>query len=433
MSDVDRDKATGGAGSHSEDDADTEQALRTRLLERARALLAANHREGVSPWEGRRYDYTCPSAHSYPFQWFWDSCFHAIALTRIDVELAKAELRSLAQGARPDGFMPHIIFWQPDREVMARQTLRLSTPYLSASIQPPVIALAVERVYRASGDERFRDELLPVVAAFFRWLRDNRDPDGDELIAVVQPDESGVDASPKYDPLLGYPGDNDDLVRAINAIYARYEPLGNNDRRIIAADVFVVEDVLVNSIYAQGLQSLARLTRDPSEAAEYRAWAGRVLAALMEKCYDPVRGLFLDLLGTEERRTEVNTISALFPLIVEGLDPAVAERLVADHLRNPAEYALPYPAPSVAADAPGFNPDHPHGFIWRGPTWVNSNWFLAHALHDRGYVEDARRIGAATRALVDAQGFRECYNPYTGEGQNASGFGWTSLVVDFPD
>jgi hypothetical protein len=88
--------------------------------------------------------------------------------------------------------------------------------------------------------------------------------------------------------------------------------------------------------------------------------------------------------------------------------------------------------PSVAANAPGFNPDHPHGFIWRGPTWVNSNWFLAHGLHARGYPAEAARIAEATRALVDSQGFRECFNPYTGEGQNAHHFGWTSLVVDFP-
>jgi glycogen debranching enzyme len=412
------------------DDPQREERLRAAAL----AVLRGNHRQGVSSWEGRAYDYTCPSPHSYPFQWFWDSCFHAVAWTHFDVEQAKTELRSLLQGAQPDGLIPHIIFWERDRyrHVMEQQTLRLATPYLSASIQPPVIALAVERVYRASGDRAFLAEVLPRVAAFFRWLKEHRDPDGDDLIAIVQPDESGVDASPKYDPLLGYPRDNDDLVRAINALYARYEPLGNDDARLIAEDAFVVEDVLVNSIYAQGLQCLARLTDDPGDAAVYRAWASRVLDALVEKCYDQRRGLFLDLLGVREQRTEVNTISALFPLIVEGLDAEIARRLVEEHLHNPAEYALPYPVPSVAADAPGFNPDHPHGFIWRGPSWVNSNWFLAHGLHARGYHADAVRVSAATRYLVDTQGFRECFNPYTGEGQNARSFGWTSLVVDMP-
>jgi glycogen debranching enzyme len=413
---------------------ETDAAQRERLRAAALAVLRGNHRQGISSWEGRAYDYTCPSPRSYPFQWFWDSCFHAIAWTHFDVEQAKAELRSLLQGARPDGLIPHIIFWERDRyqHVMERQTLRLASPYLSASIQPPVIAVAVERVYRASGDETFLAEALPKVAAFFRWLKEHRDPDGDDLIAIVQPDESGVDASPKYDPLLGYPRNNDELVRAINALYERYAPLGNDDALLIAEDAFVVEDVLFNSIYAQGLQALGRLVRAPEEAHAYREQAGRVLGALVEKCYDPQRGLFLDLLGLAEVRTDVNTISALFPLIVEGLDADIARRLVEDHLQNPEEYALPYPVPSVAENAPGFNPDHPHGFIWRGPTWVNSNWFLAHGLVAQGYSADAEQIAEVTRALVDTQGFRECFNPYTGEGQNARDFGWTSLVVDLP-
>ena len=70
---------------------DGDAALEERLRERARRVLAASRRAGTSPWEGRQYDYTCPSPRSYPFQWFWDSCFHAIALTHLDVALALDE------------------------------------------------------------------------------------------------------------------------------------------------------------------------------------------------------------------------------------------------------------------------------------------------------------------------------------------------------
>ena len=38
----------------------------------------------------------------------------------------------------------------------------------------------------------------------------------DHLIAIIQPDESGVDASPKFDPLMRYPKDNRDLVAWID-------------------------------------------------------------------------------------------------------------------------------------------------------------------------------------------------------------------------
>ena len=33
---------------------------------------------------------------TYPFQWFWDSCFHAVALSHFDAERARSEV--LAEG-----------------------------------------------------------------------------------------------------------------------------------------------------------------------------------------------------------------------------------------------------------------------------------------------------------------------------------------------
>lgn len=403
-----------------------------QVLDAARRLLDANYRAGISPWEGRHYTYTCPSPDSYIFQWFWDSCFHAIALTHIDVPRAAAELLSLLQAARADGFIPHIIFWQPDPAAMARQTLRLGGPYVSASVQPPVLALAVERVYAAGAGEEFLARALPPTRAFFEWLAAHRDPDGDGLLAIVQPDESGVDADPKYDALLHLRAPNNAaLVDAINRIYDAYRPLGNDDARLIAADIFVVEDLVYNSIYAQGLQALARLLpRD--EATVYRDRAARVRAALVAKCWDEERGLFWSLLGKTETPARINSISSLFPLIIDGLDRPIVERLVREHLLNPQEYWLPFPLPSVAATEPAFNPDHPHGFIWRGPTWVNSNWFLATALDRLGFAAEARHITARTQELILRQGFRECYNPYTGEGQNAGSFSWSTLAVDMP-
>ena len=46
----------------------------------ARRVLTTNRLHGTSEWNGRTYDFVCPSPQSYPFQWLWDSAFHAIAL-----------------------------------------------------------------------------------------------------------------------------------------------------------------------------------------------------------------------------------------------------------------------------------------------------------------------------------------------------------------
>jgi len=83
-----------------------------RMREAVRSLYDRNRQRGTAPWCGRDYDFVCPSMGTYPFQWFWDSCFHAIALLSVDPELAKRELRCLLQGAQPDGFLPHMLLWE---------------------------------------------------------------------------------------------------------------------------------------------------------------------------------------------------------------------------------------------------------------------------------------------------------------------------------
>src|SRR6266404_5507794 len=113
------------------------------VAELARGVLASNRRSGASDWHGRRYDFVCPSPAVYPFQWLWDSAFHAIALLHVDPELSKQEIRCLLQGAQPGGFIPHMLLWQksaPDAALREVQPIWLADPFFTATIQPPVVA-----------------------------------------------------------------------------------------------------------------------------------------------------------------------------------------------------------------------------------------------------------------------------------------------------
>jgi hypothetical protein len=65
------------------------------LISEAQRVLSTNRQEGVSQWEGQQFSFVCPSLSTYPFQWFWDSAFHAIALLHLNQELAKQELRCM--------------------------------------------------------------------------------------------------------------------------------------------------------------------------------------------------------------------------------------------------------------------------------------------------------------------------------------------------
>src|SRR6266852_4272210 len=294
----------------------------------ARRVLKGNRQRGISAWAGQRYDFVCPSPSTYPFQWFWDSAFHAIALLHVDPELAKQEIRCLMQGAQPDGFIPHMLLWERSAHdsALREYAITLAHPFYTATIQPPVVARAVLRIYEATGDTEFVREVLPPIRRFFRWLKAYRDPDDDSLVAIIQPDESGLDASPKYDRLMEIvPGPPEEmrpqLHRSMRRLFDAYAPHRADPARIPALDTFTWEDVMVNAIYADGLRCLAKLVAiagDPAhEADEFAARATRVRQALESKCWDDDAGVFWDLAGWAEKPARTLTFSCLFPLILE--------------------------------------------------------------------------------------------------------------------
>ncbi|HEX4011215.1 MAG TPA: hypothetical protein VHX62_14445 [Solirubrobacteraceae bacterium] len=60
-------------------DSAADRHRRARLCARARAVLDANWRQGHRSSDGVAYAFTCPATPRYRHQWYWDSCFHAIA------------------------------------------------------------------------------------------------------------------------------------------------------------------------------------------------------------------------------------------------------------------------------------------------------------------------------------------------------------------
>jgi glycogen debranching enzyme len=407
----------------------------------ARRVLASNRRRGVSDWDGRSYDFVCPSPHAYPFQWQWDSCFHAIALLHLDPQLAKQEIRCLLQAVQPDGFLPHMLLWERNQRqaALSEYSIVLADEFYTATVQPPVLARAVWRVYQATKDRQFLADVLPATLRYFRWLKAYRDPDDDHLIAIIQPDESGLDASPKYDVLMqlqDVPAEQLAMVlrSSMDRLFKAYAPHREDPGRLPGLDVFTWEDVMVNTIYADGLQCLGGLCREagfpPAEAAEFEHRSRLVLAALEEKCWDERAGVFWDLYGSEGERARTLTFSSLFPLVLDSLDRHMVWRLVEEHLLNEREFWLPFPVPSVAATEPSFDPDFRTRAIWRGPTWVNVNYYLYWGLRAHGYGDVASELAKRTVQMVGRGGMREFFNPYTAEGQGAVDFAWTALVLD---
>jgi mannosylglycerate hydrolase MGH1-like protein len=377
----------------------------------AEGVLRASWAEGER--RGVRYAYTRPSPARYPWQWYWDSCFAAIVWRRFDPERSRAELETLLRACRPDGFVGHVIFW--DHPISLRRRLYYNVASRSApmtgTIQPPLLAWAW-RI--AVGDPATE----PRIARHHEWLVTSRDLDGDGLLWLVQPDESGLDSSPKFDPVWGRRAH---ARGGFPLLVAHNRKLGWDARRVRDAGGPVLCEVMTNVLWG-----LARLAMG----------APSITPALVDRLWDERLGLFLDEAQPGDLRPAVETWAALAPLALPDLPEAIGRRLCEEHLLDPERFWLPVPPPSVSAGEPSFEPARGRGWkrrYWRGPTWINAAWMLWIGLLRLGYRAEAEEMARRLGQAVLAHGLREYYHPSTGEGQGATDFAWSSLILEMAD
>jgi glycogen debranching enzyme len=415
----------------------TEEELRTRVRE----LLLGNVKDGYSGLLGQNYCYVAPALKPYPFQWFWDTCFHVVILARLgEHDLAKRNLRSLFAMQEENGFVGHMIFWKqllPKRRtdvMQARPTWEALRPHMSALIQPPLAAVALHTLYEACGDRVYLGEMYARLKRHHEWLARNRDFDGDGLLTIITPFESGMDWKPSYDPVLGYAQRVTPQRLYTSRLYWKGVSVDLHNfllrydlARIRRRGRFLVKDAGFNAVYAWDLECMERLAPlagdDPAVFAERRQ---RVLKSMLELMYDEEDAAFFDVHGSEKVRVRTPTI--FFPLALE-IDERIAARLLDAHFERKDGFGSPLPLPSVELRDPAFFAGETP-FLWRGPTWAFINWFLYHALRKRGFEEQAARLRRSLWQAIEKSGFREYYDPFTGEGLGAREFTWSGLLLD---
>jgi hypothetical protein len=396
------------AGSSETPDTRQEQAARVREL--CAATLAANWTVGTRG--GVQYAYTRPSPERYPWQWYWDSCFSAIVWRRFDRERARLELQTLLAAAREDGFIGHTIFWERPLGGVRRVYYNVieETDFTTSTIQPPMLAWA----WRIAVGDPAREA---AIVAHHDFIARERDLEGDGLVWLIQPDESGQDDSPQFDPIWrhrahGLPGFIE-LVRRNRRL----------DFRIAAvreAGGPVVCEVLTNVLH--GLSQLALGRRS-------------ITAALLERLYDEQRGVFAPQAWPPCSERIPLTWSTLAPLALPDLPEPIGRRLVEEHLLSARFWTRAAP-PSVATDEQTFSlREHTFGLrrYWRGPTWINSAWLVWLGLVRLGYDEHAATLANGVAAALLGSGLREFYGPHDGRGMGAHDFAWSALALELLD
>ncbi len=382
------------------------------VLGEAERVLRQNWNEGEGA--GRQYAYTEPSPGRYPWQWYWDSCFAAIVWRRFDPCRARAELESLLAAQRPNGFIGHTIFWQQPVKLprLAFYNVATRSGFLQTeTIQPPLLAWAWRIAVGDPSEE-------PRIGAQMDWLAENRDLEGDGLLWILQPDESGLDAAPKFEDIWGWHANG---RIGFPLLVRRNRRLGFDARRLRERGRPLLCETLVNTMWSLSLQALGRPSATP---------------ALVERLWDERRGLFVDEGQPGTIRPGPVTWSSLAPLALPDLPEAIGRRLVEEHLLNEREFLTPVAPPSVAASEPSYEPAGGRGPIrryWRGPTWINSAWMVWLGLRRLGYTAEAERLADGVIAAAAREGLREYYDPRTGKGQGAKDFAWSALIAEMAD
>ena len=408
-------------------------------------MLRANDRGG----------YTVPAPALYPHQWNWDSAFCAIGWRHIDPRRAARELEMLLRGQWADGMIPHIIFnpeghyepgprqWHTEGAPGAPSQARASS-----ITQPPIAATAARLVLeRAGGDAEVEASLRRVAAGLERWHQwfcDTRDPAGLGVACIVHPWESGMDNAPRWDAamqrlrpgVIEYTRVDNTIVSAAERPtrydYDRYYFIVNERARLRFSpprpetEPLLVADVGMTAILCRAEEDLLWLTgalgMAPGNAAARRA---RIVSAFDALLWNGQQYCDIDV-GAANAHICVEHVANYLPLYAGVVPPERANALAA-RLDDPALYGTAWPLPTVPPGDPAFEPRR----YWRGPTWINVNWLLVDGLRRAGFADQANQLAARTVELVTRSGFREYFDPQSGEGCGADSFAWTAaLAID---
>jgi glycogen debranching enzyme len=415
----------------------------------------------------RRGAWTCPSRDFYPHQWLWDSCFIAIGLATYDPDRAAGELRALFRGQWSNGMLPHMIFADDVRDAGSRhiwQSKRFPAAprdvETSCITQPPVVAIATERVAQALGADARRallSELLPRILDYHRWLYRERDPRGTGLVTLVHPWECGLDTTPpwirelrrmrhpwwlrpalrlrlsrvarvfrrdtRYAPAAERLSDDDGL--RMLALVHEVKRHGFDLARLDPRRSVLVEDLAFNALLAVANRSLERIAAELGIAVDARLAASfaRTEAAL-DELWDDRSQQYCSRDASTGKPIRMSTVATFLPLWTGTVSARRRARLLA-LLRDPDWYWPRYPVPSVARCAPEFEADR----YWRGPTWVNTNWAIVQALREIDEHDLADGLRRRTLDLLAASGFAEYFSALTGAGHGAPEFSWTAALA----
>jgi len=366
----------------------------------ARKVLEANWRP-----EG----YTVPNAAVYPFQWLWDSCFHAITWADLgEPNRARTELLHLFRTQNSEGFVPHVDY-EFDPNHHAEFWMREGQ---SSITQPPMYGHAIAELSRRGID--VTDLVGPATNALL-FLFDRRARVGD-LIALCHPWESGGDDCPRWDHWCPGEWNAATWYDVKGSLVASVEQSGQGSP--IANPSFVVASCGFNALVAFNAFELASVTGD----AELITRAETLVTTLMTR-WNGELATWIDAGDSESDSGRVRSLDALLPVLVSP-DQSVNERVFSQLCESTAFGGLCGPA-GMHREEPTFSART----YWRGPAWPQLTYLFWVAAR-RSERNDAARALAdmLTRGALNSS-WAEYWDADDGTGLGAAPQSWAALAA----
>ncbi len=365
------------------------------LREAVVAMLSSHWRDG---------GYTVPHSSVYPWQWLWDSCFHALLWAELgDEDRAVAELANLLAGQDELGFVPHMTY-HGDPGAGAAFWGRTGS---SSITQPPLYGHAVAELVRRR--ITVPEVVVDRAASGLGFLLAHRARTVDGLITVAHPWETGCDDSPRWDGWCpgGYePARFRQVKGELLATVERAEsgaPLAN--------PAFAVASAGFNALVAWNALELATVVDDERLVA-----AATELAEALDRRWDPDRVTWTD--DGPHASGRVRTADAL----LVGLVAPRPEAFTA--LADPRGLGGAYGPAGTDRREPTHDPDA----YWRGPVWPQLTYLLQRAALAAGDPV-AATLAEGLRAGATTSGLAEYWNPDTGAAGGAVPQSWAGLAL----
>jgi hypothetical protein len=364
----------------------------TELRPSVRTVLAQHWREP---------GFTVPNGAVYPWQWLWDSCFHALVWAELgEDERAVTELANALAAQDALGFVPHMTH-HGDPDVLADFWGR---PGTSSITQPPLYGHAVAELVRRG--IAVPDEVVARAAAGLGFLLRRRARTDGGLVTVVHPWETGCDDSPRWDGWdpLGYDQRRFKALKGDLLATVERSPVGSP----LANPGFAVAPAGFNALVAWNARELAGVTGDDLGAAD--------LVEAVDARWDADLATWVD--DGPHGSGRVRTADALLPLLVAPRPEGFAA------LGDPAGLGGRFGVAGTDRREPTYDPSA----YWRGPVWPQVTYLLWIAASRAGHLV-APVLADGLRAGAAASGLAEYWHPDTAAPGGAVPQSWTGLAV----